>query len=93
MGGWRKLQNEELHNLHSSPSIIRMIKSRRIRLAEHVVRTEEKMNAYRYLVEKKGKRPLGRLGRLVLNWILEKQDGVIWTGFICLRTGTTGRLL
>jgi hypothetical protein len=37
-GGWRKLQNEELHNLYYSPSIIRMIKSRRMRLAGHVAR-------------------------------------------------------
>jgi hypothetical protein len=35
-GGWRKLHNEELHNLYSSPSIIRMIKSRRMRLTGHV---------------------------------------------------------
>jgi hypothetical protein len=35
-GGWRKLHNEELHNMYSSPSIIRMIKSRRIRCAGHV---------------------------------------------------------
>jgi hypothetical protein len=37
--GWRKLHNEELHNLYSSPSIIRMIKSRRKRWSEHVART------------------------------------------------------
>jgi hypothetical protein len=37
-GGWRKLHNEELHNLYSSPSIIRMIESRRMRLAGHVTR-------------------------------------------------------
>jgi hypothetical protein len=37
-GGWRKLHNEELHNLYSSPSIIRMIKSRRMRLTGHVAR-------------------------------------------------------
>jgi hypothetical protein len=37
-GGWRKLHNEELHNLYSSPGIIRMIKSRRMRLAGHVAR-------------------------------------------------------
>jgi hypothetical protein len=35
-GGWRKLHNEELHNLYSSPSIIRMIKSRRMRWTGHV---------------------------------------------------------
>jgi hypothetical protein len=38
MGGWRKLHNEELHNLYSSPSIIRMIKSRRMRWTGHVAR-------------------------------------------------------
>jgi hypothetical protein len=37
MGNWRKLHNEELHNLYSSPNIIRMFKSRRMRLAGHVV--------------------------------------------------------
>jgi hypothetical protein len=37
-GGWRKLHNEELHNLYSSPSIIRMVKSRRMRWAGHVAR-------------------------------------------------------
>jgi hypothetical protein len=37
-GGWRKLHNEELHDLYSSPSIIRIIKSRRMRLAGHVAR-------------------------------------------------------
>jgi hypothetical protein len=60
-GGWRKLYNEELHNLHSSPSIIRIIKSRRMRWAEHVARMGEKRNVYMLLVGKPdGKRPLGR---------------------------------
>jgi hypothetical protein len=59
-GGWRKLHNEELHNLYSSPSIIRMIKSRRMRWARHVARMEKK-NAYRILVGMpEEKRPLGR---------------------------------
>jgi hypothetical protein len=40
-GGWRKLRNEELHNLYSSPSIITMIKSRMDRWAEHVARMGE----------------------------------------------------
>jgi hypothetical protein len=43
-GGWRKLHNEELHNLYPSPSIIRIIKSRRMRWAGHVARTGEKRN-------------------------------------------------
>jgi hypothetical protein len=59
-GGWRKLYNEELHNLYSSPSIITVIKSRRMRWAGHVARMGEKRNVYRLLVGKpRGKRPLG----------------------------------
>jgi hypothetical protein len=50
-GGWRKLHNQELHNLHSSPSIIRMIMTR-MRWAGHMARMEEKRNAYRVLVGK-----------------------------------------
>jgi hypothetical protein len=59
-GEWRKLHNEELRDLYSSPSIIRIIKSRRMRWAGHVARTGKKRNAYRLLVGKpEGKRPLG----------------------------------
>jgi hypothetical protein len=61
MVGWRKLHNKELHNLYASPSIIRMIKSRRIRWAEHVVQIGGNKNAYRILVGKpEGKRPRHR---------------------------------
>jgi hypothetical protein len=60
-GGWRKLHNEELHNLYSSPSIIRIIKWRRLRWAGHVARMGEKRNVYRLLVGKpEGKRSLRR---------------------------------
>jgi hypothetical protein len=60
-GECRKLHNEELRDLYSSPSIIRTIKSRRMRWAGHVARMGEKRNAYRLLVGKSvGKRPLGR---------------------------------
>jgi hypothetical protein len=51
-GGWRKLHNEELHDLYSSPSIIRMIKSSRMRWAGHVARIGEKRNACMLLVGK-----------------------------------------
>jgi hypothetical protein len=51
-GGWRKLHNDVLHNFYSSPSIIRMIKSRRMRWVGHVARKGEKRNAYRILVGK-----------------------------------------
>jgi hypothetical protein len=59
--GWRKLHNEELHNLHSSPNVIRMTKSRRMRWAGHVARMGEKRTAYRILVgTPEEKRPPGR---------------------------------
>jgi hypothetical protein len=48
MGGWRKLYNEKLHNLYSSPSIIRIIKSRRMRWTGHVARMGEKRNCVGY---------------------------------------------
>jgi hypothetical protein len=51
-GDWRKLHNEELHNLYSSPNIITMINSRRMRLAWHVARIGEKRNVYRILAGK-----------------------------------------
>jgi hypothetical protein len=60
-GGWRKLHNEELHNLYSSPSIIRIIKSRRMRWAFHVALMKENLNARSILLgRQEGKRPLGR---------------------------------
>jgi hypothetical protein len=60
-GEWRKLHNEELHNLYSSPDVIRQIKSRRMRWAGHVTRMGEERKVYRVLVGKpKGKRPVGR---------------------------------
>jgi hypothetical protein len=58
-GGWRKLHNEELHGLYSSPSIVRVIKARRMRWVRGEVR-----GAYNILVGRpEGRRPLGRPGR------------------------------
>jgi hypothetical protein len=97
-GGWRKLHNEELHNLYSSPSIIRIIKSRRTRWAGHVARMGEKRNVCRLLVGKpEGKRPLGRprrrwidnikmdileIGLSVVDWIGLAQDRSSWRALV-----------
>ena len=63
-GEWRKLRNEELYDLYRSPNIVRVIKLRRRRWAEHVARMGESRGVYRVLVGKpEGKRPLGRSRR------------------------------
>jgi hypothetical protein len=60
-GSWRKLHNDELYNLYSSPNIVRVIKSRRMRWAGHVARMGEGRGVYRILIGvPEGKRPLGR---------------------------------
>jgi hypothetical protein len=59
-GKWRRLHNEELYDLYSSPNIIRVIKSRRMRWAGHVARVGDRRGEYRVLVGRpEGKRPLG----------------------------------
>jgi hypothetical protein len=98
MGGWRKLHNEELHNLYSSPSIIRIIKSRRMRWVGHVARMGEKRNMCWLLVGKpEGKRSLGRprcrwidnikmnpleIGLNVVDWIGLTQDQYRWRALV-----------
>jgi hypothetical protein len=95
---WRRLHNEELHNLYSSPNIIRMIKSRRMRWAGHVTPMGETRNAYRILVGKpEGKRPLGRprrrwvdnikidlreIGLDCVDWIELAQGRDQWRSFV-----------
>jgi hypothetical protein len=60
-GEWKKLNNEELNNLHSSPNIIWVMKSRRMGLVGHVACMGERRDVYRVLVAKpEGRRPLGR---------------------------------
>jgi hypothetical protein len=97
-GGWRKLYDEELHKLYSSPNIIRIIKSRRMRWAGHVARMGEKSNMFRLLVGKpEGKRPLGRrrrrwmnnikmdlleIGLIVVDWIGLAQDRYRWRALV-----------
>jgi hypothetical protein len=69
-GGWRRLLNEERHNLYASPNVIRVIKSGRIRWAGHVPRMEEMRNAFlngRYHLE-----DLGLDRKIILERILGK---------------------
>jgi hypothetical protein len=87
-GSWRKLHNDEPHNLYSSPNIVREIKSRKMRWAGHVARMGERRGVYRVLVGRpEGKRPLGRpnikldlreIGIDRANWIQLAQDRVEW---------------
>jgi hypothetical protein len=97
-GGCRKMHNEEFQNLYSSPSIIRIIKLRRMRWTGHVARMGEKRNVYRLLVGKpETKRPLGRkrrrwidnikmdlldIGLNVVDWIGLAQDRYRWRALV-----------
>jgi len=91
---WRRLHNEELNDLYSSPNILRVIKSRRMIWAGHVARMDEERGVYRVLLGKpEGKRPLGRprhrwednigmdlqeVGCGYMNWIELAQDRARW---------------
>jgi hypothetical protein len=96
-GEWRKLHNEELHNLYSSPDIIRQVKSRRIRWVGHVACMGEERKVYKVLVGKpEGKNHLedqGVGGKMGSEWILGRLAWRVWIGFDWLRTGTGGGLL
>jgi hypothetical protein len=97
-GEWRKLHNEDLRDLYSLPSIIRIIKSRRIRWVGHVARMGEERNAYRLLGRKpEGKRPLrrprrrwvdnirmdlGEMGWGDVDWIGLAQDRNRWRALV-----------
>jgi hypothetical protein len=99
-GSWRKLHNDELHSLYSSPNIVRVIKSRRMTWARHVAGMEEGRGVYRVLVGRpEGKRPLERprrrwgdnikmdlreIGIDGANWIQLAQDRVQWLA--CVNT-------
>jgi hypothetical protein len=74
--------SEELHNLYSSPDIIRQVKSRRMRWAGHVARMGEETKVYKVLVGKPvGKRPLGVGGKMGSEWILGRLACGVWIGF------------
>jgi hypothetical protein len=96
-GGLRKLHNKELHDLYSSPSIIRIIKSRRMGWARRVARMGYNRNAYRLVVGKpEGKSPLGRPKRRWMNNIRMDLGEVGWGDvdwIVWLTIETGGELL
>ena len=90
-GEWRKLHNEELNDLYSLPSIVWVVKSRRMRWAGHVARMGEDRGMQRVLVGKpEGKRPLGRPRRRWEDNIKMDLQEVGGTGWSWLRIGTGG---
>jgi hypothetical protein len=90
-GEWRKLHNEELRDLYSSPSIIKIIKSRRMRWEGHVAHMGEKRNAYRLLVGMpEGKRPLGRPRRRWVDNIRMDLREVGWGDVDCIGVAQDG---
>jgi len=78
-GEWRRLHNEELNYLCSSPNIVRVIKSRRIRWAGHVVHMGEGMGGYRVLVGKP-EGDIGIDGWIILGWVIKRWNVDVWTG-------------
>jgi hypothetical protein len=84
IGEWRKLHNEELNDLYSAPSIVRVIKSKRMRWAVHVVcmGRGELYTAFWWgnLREREHLRDPGVDGRIILRWNFAKWDVEAWTG-------------
>ena len=84
---WRKLRNKELNDFYFSPSIVRLIKSRRMIWAGHVAWIGESRGVYRVLVGKPEGDP-GVDGRIILRWVFRKWAIRAWIGSMWLRIGT-----
>jgi len=96
-GEWRRLHNEELNDLYSSPNIVQVIKSRRMRWGGHVVCVGEERGVCRVLLGKPEVRnhwgDLDIDGWIILGWISRRWVGGIWTGLGWPRIDTGGRRL
>jgi hypothetical protein len=96
-GEWRRLHNEELNDLYSSPNIIRVIKSRRMRWAGHVARMgKSEVHTGFWLGDLREGDHLGDPGidgRIILKWIFKEWDWWAWTGLRWLRIRTGAGLL
>jgi len=96
-GEWRKLHNEDLNGLYSSPNIVRVIKFRRMRGAGHVARMGrgEAYTGFWWgnLRERDHLGDAGVDGRIILGWIFRKWNLGVWTGSSWLRIATGGRHL
>jgi hypothetical protein len=96
-GKWRRLHNEELHDLYSSLNIVQVINLRRMKWAGHVAWMGEARGGYRILVGKLRERDhLGEPGidrRIILRWIFRKWDVGIWSGLSWHRIETGARQL
>jgi hypothetical protein len=73
MGRWSKLDKEEFHNLHSSPNIIWLINSRRMRWGDHVSRSEGDLKCIQNFSRKTWRARLGRRWEIILKWTLKEQ--------------------
>jgi len=97
MGEWRRLHNEELNDLYSSPNIVRVIKSRRVRWAGHVARMGEERGCVGswWGNQREGDHwgDVGVDGRIILEWISRRWDVCTWTGLGWPRVETGGRRL
>jgi len=92
-GEWRRLHNGELNDLYSSPNIVLVIKSRRMRWAGHVARMGGERGVYRVLVGKPEGDHWGDLGVdgwIILAWISRRWDVGIWSGLGWPRIETVG---
>jgi hypothetical protein len=97
MGGWRKLHNKELRDLYPSSSIIRIVKSRSLKLTRRVTQIERRGYLTVYWLKRQRRRDqlehqdIGRW--IILRLIFDRYNSAVWAGLVCLRRGTNREIL